>query len=166
MSSRGWRRVRPRGLRPEVLGRVLARGSGGGAARRRAVCVLTGPVAVRASLEGHRSSRAVVEEAIELQEVAAKQHGSPDSVNHGLHGRDRHLVGRVQLRESEMRDVAACGEVAFDATEVGLAGELETEGLHDGAIDAAMAGASVDQTKEGQGLGIRVMDAARVPDLD
>ena len=65
-----------------------------------------------------------------------------------------------------MRDVAACCEVAFNASEVSLAGVLETQGLHDAAIDAAVAGASVDQTKKGQGLGIRVMDAARMPDLD
>lgn len=65
-----------------------------------------------------------------------------------------------------MRDVAACGEVAFDAAEVGLASVLETQRLHDAAIDAAVAGASVDQTKEGQGLGIRVMDVSGMPDLD
>ena len=58
-----------------------------------------------ASLEGHSSSRTVVEQPIKLQEVAAQQHRSPDSVNHGLHGRNRHLVRRIQLRESEMRDV-------------------------------------------------------------
>ena len=61
-----------------------------------------------ASLEGHRSGWAVVEQPIELQEVSAQQHRSANSVNHGLHGRDRHLVRRVQLRESEMRDVPVC----------------------------------------------------------
>lgn len=119
-----------------------------------------------ASLEGHGSGWAVVEQPVELQKVAAEQYRSPDSVNHGLHGGDRHLKGRVQLRESEMRDVTACGEVAFNAAEVSLAGELETQGLHDAAIDATVAGAGVNQTKKGQGLGIRVMDAARMPNLD
>jgi len=128
--------------------------------------VLDGPLVVRASLEGHRSSRTVVEQPIELQEVAAQQHGSPDSVDHGLHGRDRHLVRGVQLRESELRDVSACREVPFNAAEVSLASVLETQGLHDAAIDAAVARASVDQTKKGQGLGIRVVDVARMPDLD
>ncbi|MDE2868235.1 MAG: hypothetical protein OXR64_03675 [Chloroflexota bacterium] len=65
-----------------------------------------------------------------------------------------------------MGDVAACCEVAFDAAEVSLASVLETQGLHDAAIDAAVARAGVDQTKEGQGLGIRVMDASGMPDLD
>ncbi len=128
--------------------------------------MLDGRLVVRASLEGHRSSWAVVEQPVKLQEVAAQQDRSADAINHGLHGRDRHLVRRIQLRESEMRDVAACGEVAFNATEISLAGELETQGLHDAAIDAAVAGASVDQTKEGQGLGIRVMDASGMPHLD
>ena len=65
-----------------------------------------------------------------------------------------------------MRDVAAGGEVAFDATEVGLAGELEAQGLHDAAIDATVARAGVNQTKKRQGLGVRVMKAARMPDLE
>lgn len=138
----------------------------GGSVRRRSKFGLDGRLDAMASLEGHRSGWAVVEQPIELQEVAAQQHRSPDSVNHGLHGGDRHLKGRVQLRESEMRDVAACDEVAFDATEVGLASVLETQGLHDAAVNTTVAGAGVNQTKKRQDLGIRIMDASRMPDLD
>ena len=65
-----------------------------------------------------------------------------------------------------MRDVPACFEVPFNATEVSLAGVLETQGLHDAAIDATVARASVDQTKKRQGFGIGVIDATRMPDLD
>ena len=65
-----------------------------------------------------------------------------------------------------MRDVTACREVPFNATEVSLAGILETQGLHDAVIDTTVARASVNQTKKCQGLGIRVMDATRMPDLD
>lgn len=57
--------------------------------------MLDRPVAVRASLEGHRSSWAVVEQPIKLQEVAAQQHRSANAINHGLHGCDRPLVGGV-----------------------------------------------------------------------
>ena len=65
-----------------------------------------------------------------------------------------------------MRDVTACCEVPFNATEVSLAGELETQRLHDAAIDTTVARASVNQTKKRQGLGTRVMDATRMPDLN
>lgn len=115
--------------------------------------MLDGSVVVRGSLEGYGSSRAVVEQPIGLQEVAAQQHRSPDSINHGLYGRDRHLMRRVQLRESEMRDVSAGCEDPFNATEVSLTGVLEAQGLHDAAIDTAVAGASVNQSKKGEGLG-------------
>ena len=65
-----------------------------------------------------------------------------------------------------MRDVPVCSEVSFDTPEISLAGVLETQGLHDAAIDTTVARASVNQTKKRQGFGNGFIDAARMPDLD
>ena len=65
-----------------------------------------------------------------------------------------------------MRDVTVCCEAPFNATEFSLAGVLETQGVHDAVIDTTVARASVDQTKKCQGLGIRLVDATRMPDFD
>lgn len=65
-----------------------------------------------------------------------------------------------------MRDVTVCCEVPVNATEVSLASVLETQRLHDAAIDTTVAQASVNQTKKGEGFGIKVMDATRMPNLN
>ena len=65
-----------------------------------------------------------------------------------------------------MRDITVCCEVPFNAAEFSLAGVLESQGLHDAVIDTTVARASADQTKKCQGLGIRLVDATRMPDFD